>query len=151
MLRAQKTARFGVGVEHHLPTGTRMALRLFQENSGDQLVKAFLKSEHAGGAGHFLVENHGDFRSRGFGVALSQAVGPMEGSVGYTFGLAKAIGLATPDSELLPFVGWNGTNWEVMVAVRNLFYDDIESASFLDELAVIDAPRRVLGGLTVRF
>lgn len=206
-LRAEKTARFGVGVEHLLPTGTRMAVRMFQENSSDQLVKAFLKSEHPGSAGHFLVENQGDFRTRGFGVALSQAVGPMEGSVGYTFGSAKAVGLTHPEAEeqeihdvtttvatsiertrtrlqaayrvishpgfsprgekllqgsvdsrfsfqvfqLLPFVGWNGTNWELMVAVRNLFYDDIESASFLDELAVIDAPRRVLGGLTVRF
>jgi hypothetical protein len=207
MLRAQKTARFGVGVEHHLSTGTRMAVRVFQENSSDQLVKAFLKGEHAGSAGHFVVGNEGDFQTRGFGVALSQAVGPMVGSVGYTFGSAKPIGLAAPDAEeqeihdvtttvatsidrtrtrlqaayrvishpgfsprgdkllqgsvdsrfsfqvfqLLPFVGWNGTNWELMVAVRNLFYDDIESASFLDELAVIDAPRRVLGGLTVRF
>jgi len=53
--------------------------------------------------------------------------------------------------QLLPFVGWNGTQWELMVAVRNLFYDDIEKASILDELSVIDAPRRVLGGVTVRF
>jgi hypothetical protein len=53
--------------------------------------------------------------------------------------------------QLLPFVGWNGTQWELMVAVRNLFYDDIEKASILDELSVVDAPRRVLGGVTVRF
>jgi hypothetical protein len=53
--------------------------------------------------------------------------------------------------QILPFVGWNGTQWELMVAVRNLFYDDIEKASILDELSVIDAPRRVLGGVTVRF
>ena len=53
--------------------------------------------------------------------------------------------------QLLPFVGWDGTSWEVMVAVRNLFYEDFESASFLDEMAVIHAPRRVLGGVTVRF
>ena len=53
--------------------------------------------------------------------------------------------------QLLPFAGWNGTQWEVMMAVRNLFYDDIEGASILDEMAVIDAPRRVLGGVSVRF
>ena len=53
--------------------------------------------------------------------------------------------------QLLPFVGWDGTSWEVMVAVRNLFYGDFESASFLDEMSVIHAPRRVLGGVTVRF
>jgi hypothetical protein len=38
-----------------------------------------------------------------------------------------------------------------MVALRNLFYDDIERASMLDEISVIEAPRRVLGGVTVRF
>ncbi len=38
-----------------------------------------------------------------------------------------------------------------MVAVRNLFYEDLEDVSILDEMAVIDAPRRVLGGVTVRF
>lgn len=53
--------------------------------------------------------------------------------------------------QLLPFVGWNGTRWELMVAVRDLFYEDLEESSLLDELSVIDAPRRVLGGVTVRF
>jgi len=53
--------------------------------------------------------------------------------------------------QVLPFVGWDGTSWELMVAVRNLFYGDIENTSVLDEIAVIDAPRRVLGGVTVRF
>lgn len=53
--------------------------------------------------------------------------------------------------QVLPFVGWNGTSWELMVAVRNLFYEDLAGASLLDEIAVIDAPRRVLGGVTVRF
>lgn len=53
--------------------------------------------------------------------------------------------------QVLPFAGWNGTSWELMVAVRNLFYEDIEDTSILDEIAVIDAPRRVLGGVTVRF
>jgi len=37
------------------------------------------------------------------------------------------------------------------VAVRNLFYENFESVSFLDEMAVIHAPRRILGGVTVRF
>ena len=53
--------------------------------------------------------------------------------------------------QVLPFVGWNGTSWELMVAIRNLFYEDMESTSILDEAAVIEAPRRVLGGVTVRF
>jgi len=53
--------------------------------------------------------------------------------------------------QLLPFVGWSSAEWELMLAVRNLFYQDVETAAFLDELAVIDSPRRVLGGVTVRF
>lgn len=78
-----------------------------------------------------------------------------------TFAAASRDGFApgvTKDSrfniqvfQVLPFVGWNGTSWELMVAVRNLFYGDIENSSVLDEIAVIDAPARVLGGVTVRF
>ena len=53
--------------------------------------------------------------------------------------------------QMLPFEGWNSTEFELMLAIRNLFYEDLENASFLDELAVIDSPRRVLGGVSVRF
>jgi hypothetical protein len=53
--------------------------------------------------------------------------------------------------QMLPFVGWEKTQWELMLAIRNLFYHDLKNATFLDELAVIDSPRRVLGGVTVRF
>jgi hypothetical protein len=52
---------------------------------------------------------------------------------------------------MLPFVGWEKTEWELMLAIRNLFYQDFENAAFLDELAVIDSPRRLLGGVSVRF
>jgi hypothetical protein len=203
-LRAEATTSVGLGLEHQLSSTTRVAFRMFQENATDQLVRAFLEDGLGGGAGHFVVANQGDFVTRGIGVAVAQAVGPMEGSVGYTFGkvfaepmndepeihdLTTTVGTSidstqtrlqaayrliyhpglTPyrasglpgssvDSrfslqvfQLLPFVGWNGTQWELMVAVRNLFYDDIERASILDELSVVDAPRRVLGGVTVRF
>jgi hypothetical protein len=222
-LRAESTARFGVGLEHQLTNRTRLAVRVFQENETDHLVRTFLEDGTRGGAGHFVVANQGDFRTRGVGVALAQTLGPMEGSVSYTFGRvlgpARSTGfLAAPSAfgldsdqalssepeihdvtttlgtsidstqtrlqaayrliyhpgllpgaesssngsnvdsrfsvqvfQLLPFVGWNGTQWELMVAVRNLFYDDIEKASILDELSVVDAPRRVLGGVTVRF
>jgi hypothetical protein len=222
-LDAESTARFGLGLEHQLSPRTRLAVRVFQENATDQLVRAFLEDGGSGGAGHFTVANQGDFRTRGVGVAVAQSLGPMDGSVGYTFGrvlapTGRASAFASPSSngiesdpafsstpeihdvtttvgtsidttqtrlqaayrviyhpglalgpesdssasnvdsrfsvqvfQLLPFVGWNGTQWELMVAVRNLFYDDIEKASILDELSVIDAPRRVLGGVTVRF
>ncbi len=41
-------------------------------------------------------------------------------------------------------------DWEVLVAVRNMFYEASEGA-FLDELAVQDPPTRVVGGISVRF
>lgn len=49
----------------------------------------------------------------------------------------------------LPFPG--SMEWEVLLAVRNLFYHDLENTSLLDESLVVDSPRRVLGGLAVRF
>ncbi len=207
-LNAETTTRLDLGLEHQLSPQTRLAVRMFQENATDQLVRAFYEDRIGGGAGHFVVANRGDFQTRGVGVALAQTIGPLAGSVGYTFGkvigpaLSEALGsdpeihdvtttlgtsfdstqtrlqaayrliyhpglttaLSSSPSrsnvdsrfsvqvfQLLPFVGWNGTQWELMVAVRNLFYDDIEKASILDELSVVDAPRRVLGGVTVRF
>ena len=53
--------------------------------------------------------------------------------------------------QRLPFVGWNNTQWELMVAVRNLFYENFEDGTFLEEMSVIDSPARVLGGVTVHF
>jgi hypothetical protein len=41
-------------------------------------------------------------------------------------------------------------DWEVLVAVRNLFYDDFEGG-MLDEIAVLHPPKRVMGGLAVKF
>jgi hypothetical protein len=41
-------------------------------------------------------------------------------------------------------------DWEVLVAFRNLFYEAAEGGS-LDELVVLHPPKRVLGGISVRF
>jgi len=41
-------------------------------------------------------------------------------------------------------------DWEILVAVRNMFYE-ASQAGFLDELAVQDPPTRVVGGISVRF
>ncbi|HSF17722.1 MAG TPA: carboxypeptidase regulatory-like domain-containing protein [Vicinamibacteria bacterium] len=212
-LRAERTARFELGLERQLSQHTRVAVRLFEEDAEAQLVKTFTESVAGFGGGHFRVSNRGDFQTRGFGVSLFQNLGEVEGTVGYTFGRAQslsdvpgedALGFASGEDihdvtttlatsiertrtrlhaayrviahprlamlrkgfvpgreldtrfsvqvyQLLPFVGWNGTRWELMVAVRNLFYEDLENSSLLDEFAVVDAPRRVLGGVTVRF
>jgi hypothetical protein len=41
-------------------------------------------------------------------------------------------------------------DWEILVAVRNMFYE-ASQGGFLDELAVQDPPTRVVGGVAVRF
>ncbi len=51
----------------------------------------------------------------------------------------------------LPFLApLTSADWEVLVAVRNMFYE-ASQAGFLDELAVQDPPTRVVGGISVRF
>jgi hypothetical protein len=50
-------------------------------------------------------------------------------------------------NQALPFL----RNWEMLVAVSNLFRDDATNASVYDEALVVNPPKRVLGGVTVRF
>jgi outer membrane receptor protein involved in Fe transport len=54
-------------------------------------------------------------------------------------------------SQRLPFLGFTNAEWEVLVAVRNLFRDQLEATSVFDELLVVRPPKRILGGLLVRF
>jgi hypothetical protein len=71
-------------------------------------------------------------------------------------------GFAAPDSaavprfdvqvsQALPFLNFTNTRWEMLVAVRTLFREDPLDASVYDELLVVRPPKRVLGGVTVRF
>jgi TonB dependent receptor/Carboxypeptidase regulatory-like domain len=54
-------------------------------------------------------------------------------------------------SQGLPFLGaLTRADWDVLVAVRNLFYEASEGGT-LDEMAVAHPPTRVLGGISVRF
>ena len=54
-------------------------------------------------------------------------------------------------SQGLPFLGAiTRADWDVLVAVRNLFYEASEGG-ILDEMAVAHPPKRVLGGISVRF
>ncbi len=41
-------------------------------------------------------------------------------------------------------------DWEILVGVRNMFYE-ASQGGLLDELAVQDPPTRVVGGVAVRF
>jgi hypothetical protein len=54
-------------------------------------------------------------------------------------------------SQGLPFLGsLTRADWDFLVAVRNLFYETSEGA-LLDEVTVTNPPKRVLGGISVRF
>lgn len=53
-------------------------------------------------------------------------------------------------NQALPF-GPGGTRWEILVGVRNLFRDATDPASIYDELLVMRPPKRVVGGVLVRF
>jgi hypothetical protein len=53
-------------------------------------------------------------------------------------------------NQALP-VAFAGTKWEVLVGVRNLFRDPTDSASVYDELLVVRPPKRLVGGVLVRF
>ena len=67
---------------------------------------------------------------------------------------ATALNNARFDVQLrqgLPFLGGlTRADWEFLLAVRNLFYETSEGA-MLDEVAVLNPPKRVLGGISVRF
>jgi len=51
----------------------------------------------------------------------------------------------------LPFLGgWTRADWDLLLAVRNVFYETSEGGA-LDEIAVAHPPTRVLGGVAVSF
>ena len=54
-------------------------------------------------------------------------------------------------SQALPFLNFSSAQWEMIVAVRNLFHEDLLDASVYDELQVVRPPKHVVGGVTVRF
>lgn len=54
-------------------------------------------------------------------------------------------------SQRLPFLSVSGADWELMVSVRNLFRDGMNIASVYDELLVVRPPKRVVGGVLVKF
>ena len=54
-------------------------------------------------------------------------------------------------NQPLPFSPFDGSRWEVLVAVRSLFFEPQNAASFFDELLVSRAPKEFVGGLVVHF
>jgi len=54
-------------------------------------------------------------------------------------------------NQSLPFLNSSGAQWEMLVAVRSLFSDELLEAAVYDELLAVSAPKRMVGGVTVRF
>jgi hypothetical protein len=54
-------------------------------------------------------------------------------------------------NQALPFLNFTKAQWDMLVAVRNMFKEDLFDGSIYDELLVVRPPKRVLGGVTVRF
>ena len=52
--------------------------------------------------------------------------------------------------QSLPFLDFSAAKWEMLVTVRNFFRDSSDQ-SIYDELLVVHPPKRVVGGLTLRF
>ncbi len=53
--------------------------------------------------------------------------------------------------QALPFLNFTNANWEMLLALRNFFRETLTEASVYDELLVTNPPKRIIGGLTVRF
>jgi outer membrane receptor protein involved in Fe transport len=52
----------------------------------------------------------------------------------------------------LPFIPLRGSEWQVLLGIRDLFRDPLESSSSVyDELLVVRPPKRVIGGVQVKF
>jgi hypothetical protein len=53
--------------------------------------------------------------------------------------------------QSLPFMDFSTARWEMLVAVRNFFRDASPDQSVYDELLVVRPPKRIVGGLTLKF
>lgn len=54
-------------------------------------------------------------------------------------------------TQSLPFMNFRASQWEMLVGVRNLFHETLANTSVYDELLVVRPPKRLVGGLTVKF
>lgn len=55
-------------------------------------------------------------------------------------------------NQALPFMPFSGSaRWEVLVGLRNLFRDQNDMGSIYDELLVVRPPKRLIGGVLIKF
>ena len=53
--------------------------------------------------------------------------------------------------QALPFMNFSNAKWEMLLAVRNFFRETVDQQSVYDELLVVRPPKRIVGGVTMRF
>jgi hypothetical protein len=53
--------------------------------------------------------------------------------------------------QSLPFLNFTSARWEMLLAVRNFFHEAGTEQSVLDERVTVRPPKRVVGGVTLRF
>ena len=129
------------------------------------------KTEWTGEAGgamtQWLGENRpaGPSRLRDLTTSLETAIAPTATRVyvlykvnsGFTRQMADPRGpglgarFDVQVNQALPFLHFTQADWEVLVAVCNLFGDTSGERSVYDELLVFRPPKRVVGGVRVRF
>jgi hypothetical protein len=80
--------------------------------------------------------------------------------VNTAFWSAEADGLSQPTSngrfnvrvnQSLPFLRFSNADWEMLVDVRNMFREADAQGSLYDEALAVKAPKRIVGGLLVKF
>jgi hypothetical protein len=54
-------------------------------------------------------------------------------------------------NQSLPFLRFSSADWEMLVDIRNMFREDDSYASLYDEALAVRAPKRIVGGLLVKF
>ena len=54
-------------------------------------------------------------------------------------------------NQSLPFLRFSNADWEALVDIRNMFREVEADSSMYDEAFAIRAPKRIVGGLQVRF
>jgi hypothetical protein len=53
--------------------------------------------------------------------------------------------------QSLPFMDFSTAKWEMLIGVRNFFRETAADQSVYDELLVVHPPKRIVGGLTLKF
>lgn len=76
--------------------------------------------------------------------AFATGTDPLKSTLDYRFDVQV--------NQALPFMPFSGSaRWEVLVGLRNLFRDPADMGSIYDELLVVHAPKRVIGGVLIKF